>query len=706
MNLARHSITPTAPIHIFNAQFDADCYFAREAQFTGGTLAAVVPCHTSSLLFLLGGGRSPLYPPNKVILWDDVAGVETAELEFRERVRGIACRRGWLAVALRRRVVVFEVHDTVVRRSEHDTCDNPRGILAMATAAYATLLAIPGRQMGHVQLVHLPPCVPPTPLGPPPSVPPSKPPPPPPLKHPVSMIAAHESALTTLSGTLVRIWDTTSGKLIREFRRGADTAEIYGVAFRPDEKEVGVWSDKGTVHVFSLVPSASSNRQSSLSPLTPFLPLPKYFDSEWSYAQYRIPAQAAHISLSSTSARSSHTDIAADEKCVVVVDGTGSHYLPKDLKLRQAPTTMSPTKSQTESRQPTPSVSSVTSLPEKGKGKEREKDRKGSRELVLQEYRNYRNIMIRFDDISALKDAYDIDWDSAGFRKLYLRLLWTTCYLAVSEREFLPGGEEPRHDFQVTLERSSFTDEKYALFVAYQTEIHHDDDNTPRSFRRFLVQSPLISELIPYPTTPPQHLPSHFGSYHQMYRLDGELIAVGVLDILPGCVSSVYFMYNAKWEKFSLGKLSALREASLAREIHDAGLFSLNALYMGFYIHSCPKMRYKGEYSPSFLADPEDFKWYPLKNCVKLLDKYRYAVFSQPDHSLAGTDDPGEAVEVDDEEELARNARSIYSIQGNTVSLIPATMSRGWNADYTRQEIVGCVRALGAELLEEIIFRM
>lgn len=141
----------------------------------------------------------------------------------------------------------------------------------MATESYATLLTIPGKQMGHVQLVHLPPCVPPAPLGPPPSVPLSKPPPLP-LKHPVSMIAAHESALTTLSlppsgrflattssrGTLVRIWDTTSGKLLREFRRGADTAEIYGVAFRPDEKEVGVWSDKGTVHVFSLVSSGAS----------------------------------------------------------------------------------------------------------------------------------------------------------------------------------------------------------------------------------------------------------------------------------------------------------------------------------------------------------------------------------------------------------------------------------------------------------------
>lgn len=141
----------------------------------------------------------------------------------------------------------------------------------MATAPYATLLVIPGRQMGHIQLVQLPPCKPPEPLGPPPSVPPSKPPSSL-AKHPVSIIAAHESPLTTLSvtssgrlvattslrGTLVRIWEAVSGKLLREFRRGSDKAEIYGVAFRRDEKEIAVWSDKGTVHVFSLASTGGS----------------------------------------------------------------------------------------------------------------------------------------------------------------------------------------------------------------------------------------------------------------------------------------------------------------------------------------------------------------------------------------------------------------------------------------------------------------
>lgn len=33
------------------------------------------------------------------------------------------------------------------------------------------------------------------------------------------------------------------------------------------------------------------------------------------------------------------------------------------------------------------------------------------------------------------------------------------------------------------------------------------------------------------------------GSYHQCYRLDGRLVALGVLDLLPQAVSSVYLLF-------------------------------------------------------------------------------------------------------------------------------------------------------------------
>ncbi|KAJ3999496.1 SVP1-like protein 2 [Lentinula boryana] len=441
MNLARHSITATNPVHIFDTRLDTDCeifttcspagfavykawplQLLRKRELSGGTLAAAMPMHTSSLLFLLGGGRSPLYPLNKVILWDDAIGGEVAELEFRERVRGLACRRGWLAVSLRRRVVVFEIGRQVTRYQEWDTCDNPRGLVTLASGPHATLLAIPGRQMGHVQLIHLPPCSPPPLKGPPPSTPPKKPPPPP-EKYPVSIIAAHTTALSTLSvppsgrllattssrGTLVRIWDSLTGKLVRELRRGTDKAEIFGVAFRPDEQELCVWSDKGTVHLFTLL-SAVSNRQSTFSPLVPYIPLPKYFESEWSYAQYRIPTQSSHISLSATtSSRSSTEDIPDEERCVVGwIKVPGEASMPSEYQLialtyaggwyrlsvpkanSTASASISPS-SPPRSHGRSTSISSTRSersYSNKGKEKEKRKDPNASR-CKLQEFRRY-----------------------------------------------------------------------------------------------------------------------------------------------------------------------------------------------------------------------------------------------------------------------------------------------------------------------------
>ena len=52
------------------------------------------------------------------------------------------------------------------------------------------------------------------------------------------------------------------------------------------------------------------------------------------------------------------------------------------------------------------------------------------------------------------------------------------------------------------------------------------------------------------------------GAYHQQYRLNGLLIAVGVVDILPEGLSSVYLYYDPSFadELVPLGKYSILRE--------------------------------------------------------------------------------------------------------------------------------------------------
>jgi arginine-tRNA-protein transferase len=108
-----------------------------------------------------------------------------------------------------------------------------------------------------------------------------------------------------------------------------------------------------------------------------------------------------------------------------------------------------------------------------------------------------------------------------------------------------------------------------------------------------------------------------------MYRLDGRLIAMGVLDLLPGCVSGVYFIYHTDFEKWGFGKLSALREACLALE----GQYEY--YYMGFYIHSCPKMRYKNDYTPQYFLDISTLKWDALdEKSRSLMDKHHFVALS------------------------------------------------------------------------------
>ena len=60
------------------------------------------------------------------------------------------------------------------------------------------------------------------------------------------------------------------------------------------------------------------NRQSTFSQLTPYLSLPRYFDSEWSYAQYRVPSQKQHMALSAaTTSGGKLSDVVQDERCTV-----------------------------------------------------------------------------------------------------------------------------------------------------------------------------------------------------------------------------------------------------------------------------------------------------------------------------------------------------------------------------------------------------
>ncbi|KAM6346956.1 arginyl-tRNA--protein transferase 1 isoform 5-T5 [Alca torda] len=220
--------------------------------------------------------------------------------------------------------------------------------------------------------------------------------------------------------------------------------------------------------------------------------------------------------------------------------------------------------------------------------------------------------------------------------------------------------DDARHKLEVRLVPVSFEDPQFkssfnqsaTLFAKYQMAIHKDTPSdcgenekcreklqstnhledamiqlyssfrVINKFTRFLCDSPLEAE------NAPNGPECGYGSFHQQYWLDGKIIAVGVIDILPYCVSSVYLYYDPDYSFLSLGVYSALREIAFTRQLHEKAP-DLCFYYMGFYIHSCPKMRYKGQYRPSDLLCPETYVWTPIEQCLPLLEHSKYCRFNQ-----------------------------------------------------------------------------
>lgn len=206
-----------------------------------------------------------------------------------------------------------------------------------------------------------------------------------------------------------------------------------------------------------------------------------------------------------------------------------------------------------------------------------------------------------------------------------------------AERDRLKTASTPAHTLVVTLEKDDFTEEKFEVYNNYQMVVHKDkpDSRTKDGFKQFLCNSPIRRGTV----VDGDGRKRKVGSFHQCYRIDGKLVAIGVLDLLPDCVSSVYFLYHESIHKHAPGKLAALRELAFA-EVEGYRWW-----YPGYYIHDCPKMKYKADYQPLEMLDPVSLKWNALDSTtLKLLDKKSFVSLSLESQSTTPTDEDDDVI--------------------------------------------------------------
>jgi len=74
----------------------------------------------------------------------------------------------------------------------------------------------------------------------------------------------------------------------------------------------------------------------------------------------------------------------------------------------------------------------------------------------------------------------------------------------------------------------------------------------------------------------------------------------------------VYLFWEPECAALAPGRYTALAELRWAADAAAAGTPALAHYYMGYYIHTCAKMRYKAEYGPSDLLCPVTQRWVGL----------------------------------------------------------------------------------------------
>jgi len=93
-----------------------------------------------------------------------------------------------------------------------------------------------------------------------------------------------------------------------------------------------------------------------------------------------------------------------------------------------------------------------------------------------------------------------------------------------------------------------------------------------------------------------------------LYREDGRLVGVALMDEVPDAVSLVYCFYDPGWRGRSPGTYSILNQLLYARAE------DLPYAYLGYWIEACQSMSYKGRFRPhqilrAYPADNESAIW-------------------------------------------------------------------------------------------------
>ena len=176
-------------------------------------------------------------------------------------------------------------------------------------------------------------------------------------------------------------------------------------------------------------------------------------------------------------------------------------------------------------------------------------------------------------------------WRRFGLQ--YFRPECATCMECVSLRiplaEFQPTKSQRRAwkkcaHLQVQIGRPQVDEERLELFRTW---------HAMREETRGWKPSPMNADEYAATFCPPNACAREMAYYD-----NGRLVAIGLVDLTPNAVSSIYFYYHPDAAPWSPGVASVMFEIEWARQQ------GCSHLYLGYRVAACPSTAYKSQYGP------------------------------------------------------------------------------------------------------------
>ena len=140
--------------------YQSDTMEAVGGRKMGGGLGIVEVLNTSNLMVLSGGGRYPLFPLCKIIIWDDDEERRKAEITFKSAVKAVKIKVEYQVVVLELKILVYNTIGSLELLYQAETLLNLKGVFSINSDESTSLLAFPAQQkknyeIGKVAIVDL-----------------------------------------------------------------------------------------------------------------------------------------------------------------------------------------------------------------------------------------------------------------------------------------------------------------------------------------------------------------------------------------------------------------------------------------------------------------------------------------------------------------------------------------------------------------------